>query len=52
MSLMKTIVDLQGFKDDANNFILKEIAILCGDQMQWFLFKPPFPYRRKKAETL
>lgn len=44
MNYCKAIVDLQGFKDDANNFILKEIAIMCCDQMQLFLFLPPFPF--------
>lgn len=41
---MKAIVDVQGFKRDNNEFILKEIAIICNDQVQVLLFKPPFPF--------
>lgn len=41
---MSAIVDVQGFKTDQNRFILKEIAILCNNQMQVFLFKPPYPF--------
>lgn len=38
------IVDVQGFKIDDNKFILKEIAIVCKDNIQVFLVQPPFPY--------
>lgn len=43
---MKAIafVDIQGFKTDDNNFILKEIAIAHNDQVQVLLLKPPFPF--------
>lgn len=47
---MSAIVDVQGFKSEDNRFILKEIAILCNDQLQVFLFKPPYPYY-KLSET-
>lgn len=42
--IMTAIVDVQGFKTEANKFVLKEIAILCSDKLQMFLIKPPFPF--------
>lgn len=48
---MNAIVDLQGFKKDNNEFILKEIAILCSRQTLVLLIKPPFPfYELSKTE--
>lgn len=41
---MNAIVDVQGFKTDGNQFILKEIAVLCNTQIQVFQIKPPFPF--------
>lgn len=41
---MTAIVDVQGFKTEANEFIIKEIAILCDKKIQVFLIKPPFPF--------
>lgn len=42
---MFAVVDLQGFKTDNNDFIVKEIAILCeNNQMLVLLIKPPFPF--------
>lgn len=38
------IVDLQGFKDYKNNFIVKEFAIATNDYTQMFLVKPPYAY--------
>lgn len=38
------IVDVQGFKTEDNRFILKEIAILCGEQVQVYLVQPPFSF--------
>lgn len=38
------IVDLQGFKDYNNSFILKEFAIATKHYTQIFLIKPPFSY--------
>lgn len=38
------IVDLQGFKDDNNKFIVKEVAIATKYQTQTFLVKPPYSY--------
>lgn len=40
---MNAIVDFQGFKDDNNDFIVKELVVMCvetGHYNQW-LFKPP-----------
>lgn len=37
------IVDLQGFKTDDNQFIVKEIAVSFNDQLQHLLVLPPFP---------
>lgn len=47
---MTAIVDVQGFKTEANEFIAKEIAILCDNKIQVILIKPPFPYH-KRLET-
>lgn len=41
----KAIVDVQGFKTDDNQFILKEIALVCNDQIEVFSVKPPYPFR-------
>lgn len=41
---MTVIVDVQGFKTETNQFILKEIAILCNNKIQVFLIKPPVPF--------
>lgn len=41
---MSAIIDVQGFKTDGNQFILKEMAMQCGSQILVLLFKPPFPY--------
>lgn len=38
------IVDVQGFKTDANKFILKEIAISYKNHLQVFLIKSPIPF--------
>lgn len=43
------IVDVQGFKIADNKFILKEIAIAHGDQIQVLLIKPPFPIHNLTA---
>lgn len=41
---MKVFVDIQGFKTESNEFILKEIAIANENTIQVFLIKPPYPY--------
>lgn len=38
-------VDVQGFKNYNNDFIVKELALATNDYTQVFLIKPPFPYR-------
>lgn len=39
------IVDVQGFKDQHNKFIVKELAILSSeDKLQHFIFQPPFKF--------
>lgn len=38
------IVELQGFKDSTNNFIIKELTIASQDHTQTFLVKPPYPF--------
>ena len=46
---MKYIVDMQGFKQSGNDFVLKELAIVPlddGDPPLEFLFKEPFPWKR------
>lgn len=50
---MNAIVDVQGFKTETNEFIIKEIAILCDKKVQVFLIKPPYPfYDLTKKERL
>lgn len=39
-------VDLQGFKTDGNNFIVKEFAYDTLEYTQLFLIKPPFPFSK------
>lgn len=39
------IVDVQGFKDTHNNFIIKEFALATSELTQTFLIKPPYPYK-------
>lgn len=41
---MSTIVDIQGFQSDTNDFIPKEIAIQCNKEVLVILIKPPYPY--------
>lgn len=46
---MDYIVDMEGFKQEENECVLKELAILPvsrSDDVRVFLFKPPFPWRR------
>ena len=46
---MEFVVDLQGFKQSGNDFILKELAILPlneDSEPLVFLFKPPFDWKR------
>lgn len=40
------IIDVQGFKDKENNFILKELALAADNFTQVYLIKPPFPYSK------
>lgn len=40
------IVDVQGFKDKDNNFIIKELALATENYTQVYLIKPPFPYSK------
>lgn len=39
-----TIVDVQGFKDKNNTFIIKEFAVADKELTQMFLIKPPYPF--------
>lgn len=42
---MNVIVDIQGFKDNNNKFIVKEAAVLSnGDRIQHFVFQPPYNF--------
>lgn len=41
---MNAIVDVQGFKNEDNKFIVKELAILCKNHIMVLLIKPPYPY--------
>lgn len=44
------IVDMQGFKDLRNRFILKEFAFATSEHTQVFLLKPPFTYNDLYSE--
>lgn len=39
------ILDVQGFKDLKNEFIIKELAIASRDYTQTFLIKPPYLFK-------
>lgn len=41
---MNVILDVQGFKNEQNEFIPKEIAILWNRQIFVQLIKPPYPF--------
>lgn len=44
------IVDLQGFKDINNYFIIKEFAIVINGHTQTFIIKPPYPFNNLSNE--
>lgn len=44
MNVDTVIVDLQGFLDIQNNFIVKEVAVVTEENTQMFLVKPPYPF--------
>lgn len=44
MNQQPIFVDLQGFKDSKNEFIIKELAIATNDWTQVFVVKPPYAY--------
>lgn len=41
---MSVVVDIQGFKTDENEFILKELALATQNNIHVYLFKPPCAY--------
>lgn len=50
---MNVIVDVQGFKNEDNEFIPKEIAIQTAGRILALLIKPPYPfYNLTKKERL
>lgn len=40
---MRLVLDMQGFKDEHNNFIPKELATYDGIRISHYIFKQPFP---------
>lgn len=43
---MSVIVDIQGFKDNNNKFIVKEAAVLSSEnRVQHFIFQPPYKFQ-------
>lgn len=44
------VVDLQGFKDSKNKFIIKEFALATKEYTQMFLIKPPYAYSTLSPE--
>lgn len=50
MMTQVTFIDLQGFKTESNDFIVKEAAILRdGNKLLHWIFEPPFEFRRLTA---
>lgn len=54
---MEYVIDFQGFRDDGNNYIIKELSVqpiknakFCGVCDQ-YLFLPPFDYRHLSEKT-
>lgn len=49
---MEYVVDMQGFMQPKDDYVLKELAILPlqGDEPLVFLFKEPFPWKRLTEE--
>lgn len=45
MNTKTLFVDIQGFKNAENEFIVKELALATSEYTQVFLIKPPYPYR-------
>lgn len=41
---MMLVVDIQGFKIENNEFIVKELAAYDGVKMCHYIFKPPYPF--------
>lgn len=50
------IIDLQGFKNNKNNFIIKEICILNHQMIHHYIVKPPYDWynlsREKRKESI
>lgn len=42
---MRLVLDVQGFKDEHNKFIPKELATYDGNRIGHYVFKQPFPLR-------
>jgi hypothetical protein len=42
---MRLVLDMQGFKDERNRFIPKELAAYDGDRISHFVFRPPYPLK-------
>jgi hypothetical protein len=40
---MRLIIDMQGFKDERNRYIPKELAAFDGNQLSHYVFKKPYP---------
>lgn len=50
---MNVVMDIQGFKNENNQFIPKEIAIICNKSMLVLLIKPPYRfYNLTKKERI
>lgn len=49
---MSTIlfVDVQGFKNDQNQFIIKELALCTTEITQVYLIKPPYPFSKLTSD--
>lgn len=43
-------VDVQGFKDRSNNFIVKEMSLATTEYTQTFLVKPPYAFSKLNCE--
>ncbi|WP_221935963.1 hypothetical protein, partial [Klebsiella pneumoniae] len=46
-TIKRCVIELQGFRNNSHEFIVKELAIfdIATHVVNYFLFKPPFPFR-------
>lgn len=48
---MRMLLDIQGFKDEHNKFLPKELAVFDGNKVSHYVFKRPFPLQLLSPEA-